>query len=205
MPVSHEHDFLLVHVPKNAGTAIQEAFGAHEMTGHRTARQYADEVPELWDDYLTVAPVRNPFDRAVSSYEYARQEESYWHDAENPDQAVHGKHPDYDALQGKSFLEALRMLPELDHHGWHRQVKYVCDEDENVMVDAVVRVESLGPDLRRACRGAGISDVPELPVLNESSDGGWRSYYDGGECQAIVRDWYEEDFETFGYDNRIST
>lgn len=204
MPISHDHGFLLVHVPKNAGTAIQEAFGARHMQGHRTAQQYTDEVPDIWDDYLTVAPVRNPFDRAVSSYVYARQEKSYWHDAENPDQAAHGKHPDYDKLKDKSFLEALRMLPELEHHGWHHQTKYVCNESGDVMVDAVVRVESLRSDLRRACRSNGISDIPELPVLNKSNDGDWQSYYGEGECEVIVRNWYNKDFEAFGYDKNIA-
>jgi len=202
MPISHEHELILIHVPKNAGTAIQKAFDMGDMTGHYTAQQYKDQVPELWEEYTSIALVRNPFDRAVSAYEYAVKEKSYWHDNKNPGDAIYGKHPDYDTLKGKSFAEALDMLPQLKHQGWHKQVRYVFpDEGEP---DAIVRYEALSDNINHVCAKAGIEDPPEIPVINKSSDSDWKSRYENCEnCVQIVRDYYKEDFTSFNYSYQL--
>lgn len=199
MPISHEHELILVHVPKNAGTSIQEAFEMDDMQGHHTAGQYAAWVPEIWNSYTTLATVRNPYDRAVSAYEYAVKEKSYWHDADNPGSAVYGKHPDHDALKNRSFEYALRNIDNLQHHGWDRQVKYACCDGE-IATDEVVRIENLDGGLRKLCELYEI-EYPGLPVVNESSsDTPWQNYYEDCDvCTEIIRERYAEDFEVFEY------
>ena len=204
MPISHEHKLILVHVPKNAGTSIQEAFGMDDMQGHHTAKQYVDQVPEIWESYTSLATVRNPYDRAVSAYEYAVKKKSYWHDANSPGNAIYGKHPDYDALKNKSFEYALRNIGSLQHHGWDRQVKYVCGDSGEVAVDEVVCVENLGEELEQFCDREDI-EYPGLPFINESSSGApWQSYYEDCDvCAEIVRERYAKDFDVFNYSHQL--
>jgi hypothetical protein len=190
MPVSDDHQLLMVHIPKNAGTSIQEELGMR-LEGHHDYSWYRRRHPSLWESCVTFCVSRNPFDRAVSCYEYAIQEESYWHSASNPDDAAWGKHPDYDRLEGLSFKEALRIIPELKHQGWRPQHPWVC-RGGDLMVDTVLRMESLAHDFRSLCG-------EDLPVLNRSREGrDWRSYYDD-EALDLVRAYYVRDFEIFDY------
>jgi len=83
MPVSHDKKLLFVHVPKCAGTTIEEAFGMpnreslkyHDnkepgymvSTIHLKASELIKKIGDV-TDYYKFAILRNPFDRLVSAF-----------------------------------------------------------------------------------------------------------------------------------------
>ena len=83
MPISRENNLIFVHIPKNAGTSIQEKFKMEQAGGHQTAEQMRTENPQLWKDYSSFCVVRNPWDRMVSNYYYCLAEKSFWFDVNN--------------------------------------------------------------------------------------------------------------------------
>lgn len=62
---------LFIHVPKNAGMAISSALYDQQVK-HASVRYYARVAPDLLRDLETVAVVRDPVDRFLSAFDYAR-------------------------------------------------------------------------------------------------------------------------------------
>jgi Sulfotransferase family len=62
---------LFVHVPKNAGTSIATALYGRTLS-HETMRFYLDAVPHLAMTLPSIAILRDPVERFVSAYRYAR-------------------------------------------------------------------------------------------------------------------------------------
>jgi len=155
---------------------------------------------------LSFAVVRNPFSRAVSTYEYLRMDRSYWH--ANDGTAPFGMTPLHDVASGKTFVEFMRCAAKVrctmtDHHHLHPQHWYTHSPEGLPLVDRVVRLEdgSLSEQLSRLTGRPGLS----VPVINSSGSSGrdWRGYYRGGEGQEaaeIVLSMYALDFVRYSYD-----
>lgn len=197
MPISNKHNLILVHIPKNAGTSIEETLEMNELSGHHKWYNYKYKVPEKWENYYKFSVVRNPFDRVVSNYVYARKEVSYWHNALNPDKSRYGKHRDYDTLKNKSFREAVHMIGDLEHQGWRDQYTYISDGEE-IFVDRVLKMENLTDGFNQMLSDLGVVGY-DLKHINSSRDeNNYKSYYDR-ETREIVTEYYETDLELFDY------
>lgn len=189
MPISDEKKLIFVHIPKNAGTSIENHLKMRE-TGHKVWFVYRDRFPNEWQNYTSFAVVRNPIDRFVSCYRYARMEKSYWHNVNG--QAVYGKHPDYDicaALDINTVVkEFVRRRITLKHRGWLPQFIWVCDAKYAVMVNRIIRYEALSSELAHA------NICEALPKINWS-DGDVGELTD--ETVNILRAIYKFDYEIF--------
>ena len=142
MPVSHKHKLIMVHIPKNAGTAIEKSLSM-EGTGHFNWKKYARELPTEWDTHKSFSVLRNPIDRFISSYNYAKMEKSYWHSVDPNHQTVYGKHIDYDTCIKYDLNDIVE--PWLDgqitliHPSWMTQYEWIVDGD-SVAVDYLIFV-----------------------------------------------------------------
>lgn len=202
MPVSDSLNLIFVHIPKNAGTTIDNTFFGEErgkFSGHHKWGTYKTKVSDKWDNYTTFSIVRNPWDRVVSSYVYARKDESYWHSAINPEQSRMGKHFDYDTLKDKSFSEAVEMIDDLEHQSWGSQYPYICDDEKNTKVDYVLRMENLNSELENMFSEEGVEvkyNMKKENVTREEKD--YREWYNG-ETKKKVKNYYKTDIELFDY------
>lgn len=150
---------LFIHVPKNAGTSIATALYGRTLT-HQSMRYYQDVVPDLARDLPSFAILRNPVERFLSAYSYAR-------DGGTRDRTVAPGFRDLymgfrsldDALD---HVEQARSIYAMDHI-FRPQSWYVTDRAGRQAVRHLLRIEDVAhlPDL-----------MPELgpvrlPRLNE--------------------------------------
>jgi chondroitin 4-sulfotransferase 11 len=187
---------VFIHIPKNAGTSVTEALGL-EAPGHRGWWAYRGE---RWRSHLRFCVVRNPFDRLVSAWAYARMPRSHYHAARGP--SAHGPHPDYHTLRSMSFADTVQRMHEtrdpFAHPGWLPQYLWVTDEQRQLRVDRVLRFEQLEPSLRALAAERGLA-LGAPPRLNPSPRDDWRRHYDARTLERAA-DLYRGDLALFGYD-----
>jgi chondroitin 4-sulfotransferase 11 len=192
MPLSAKHKIIFLHIAKNAGTSFCKALDM--VPNHHRWRYYKKNHPKEWSAFNKFAIVRNPFDRVVSSYEYAKMETSRWHSARGAKYKT--KHLDYDLLISKSFKETLNILinhpDKLKHQGWGPQHVYICNSTGDIMVDKILRFESLNEDFSKFFEGYS------LDTVNPSNRKHYTEYYDD-ETKQIVAEKYAKDIEYFNY------
>ena len=90
MPISKEHRVIFLHVPKNAGSSVEEALSIRASEDALLSKKYSprfvyamqhlpyDELrqalpPEVWEGYTKVCVVRNPWDRLVSDWRWRQK------------------------------------------------------------------------------------------------------------------------------------
>jgi chondroitin 4-sulfotransferase 11 len=198
--ISETYKCILIHVPRTAGTSIKEALRLPGR-GHLPWQYYYLVFPEQWDSYFKFTVVRNPYDRVVSAYTYAKMEKSYWHD--NLKRIT--PHPDYELLSKTTFAECCGILRErrslLRHEAWYPQHAWVAKKENgshSLMVDLTLRHENLEDDFTVLCEKLGISTI-RLPRVNPSNREKYRSYYTE-ETKNIIQEVYATDIELFKYE-----
>ncbi|GIX31415.1 MAG: hypothetical protein KatS3mg124_1887 [Porticoccaceae bacterium] len=208
MAYSRKLGLLFIHIPKCAGTSLIEALRKLDPEiehGHTKWRDY-ERLGLKADHLLSFTVVRNPWDRVVSSYCYARLEESYWHGANKK----WGIHPEYPVLKNLSFLDALELLyrerellkrPEHERpffrHHWTPQIDFLKNQKGEILVKHIFRYEALQELNDFLSRRWGVC----LPHLNATSNRplDYRDWYDR-RCRTIVEEIYEQDIQAFQYE-----
>lgn len=217
MILSRRHGFLFVHIPKTAGTAMHVALSAHAdppiRTGLRRLSRHLPLVeaagqahfrihdtaafiraklsPPVWDGFLSFAVVRNPYDHAVSHYEYMKQFRT---------RRVAER---VGAMDFAAFL-AWRVRPKLDRRVFltlPSQSHFVTDGAGRLLVNRILHFETLADDAAALFAELGLPD-PQLQRLNPTrsrAEGrSFADYYDD-RTKAMVEALYGADFERFGY------
>lgn len=197
MPISDKNQSIFIHLPRSAGTSISEALEMYQR-GHYSVQFYSREVPEKWEEYKIFTVVRNPYDRFVSCYEYAKMDESYHHSKDG--NARHGKHPDYDLLVDKSFEECVELYyssPErFDSKTWPQQTDWLEPPVEFERECQIFRFEE---DFISKIKDFLDVDV-DIPHLNQSDkEKDWRKYYSSDDLARKVYMSYVDDFKNFDY------
>lgn len=208
MPVCPDLKLIFVHVPKTAGSAIVCALSDHAqprpdsqyrrltsrlpfaepinkvwLRRHVSARWMKIKLgAKVWDRFHSFSVVRDPYDRAVSSYEFARQRPKL--------------HRHKAAMQ-RSFAEFLRAEPD----GRMLQAPMLTDRSGAVMVQEVLRHETLDADLARICAQWDLTiTLPEKPA-NATTRAPIDAYLTD-EAVQIINTRAARDFDLFGYPRR---
>jgi hypothetical protein len=191
--IYHHLKTIFVHVPKTAGTAIEQALRENRrqvVGGHTTAQGYRSKFPEQFAQYWKFTVVRDPVERFVSAYRYLSQHPV--HPALN-NQVVH------DCGSLESFVDRVGEQPGIIDKIVHLlpQHKFVCDPKGKVLVDSIFKFENLEEAWRDILRRTGLDDVP-LPKQNVSRR---ISEVDFGSslAKSLVSFIYAKDYEIFGY------
>ena len=179
--------FIFIHINKTAGTSIGNAIGL-PVKHHQTAREVIAGIGrENWDKAYKFTLVRNPWDRAVSLYEYRRK-----------------KNKTDLAKRGIAFSEWVNKTfgPDKDPFYYNNaksfqpQVEWLKDDAGRISIDFIGKFETINEDFEKIRRAIGLD--AELPHLNASRRASYQSYYDD-ETRETVATWFREDIEFFGY------
>ncbi|WP_370173129.1 MULTISPECIES: sulfotransferase family 2 domain-containing protein [Hyphomonas] len=202
MIISSSPAYVFVHIPKTAGTSLSNSLKAHSKiveTGgkkrdidyHATARQLREYVgTATFETAYKFSFVRNPWGRLVSWYFFLQ--------SHAPNLIGDQTFEDW-VLRGAHMLEGTHMEGEPLVPGQRRpQLSWLEDENQNLMVDFVGKVETLEDDFAIVCDKLGFPP-PDIPRMRTSSHGEYQQYYTQ-EMIDFVRNHYARDIEKFGYE-----
>lgn len=189
-----KNDIIFVHIPKVAGTSItKELYG--RRNGHLTAMEIKQELGEtMYNIKFSFSITRNPYDRLVSSYFYAKQGGSKEGGVSNPE-----------IYKDESFREFNTFVKEwLIYQNFEKidvifkpQYKFLYNGD-NCIVDYVDKLENLSQV--RKVLNSKFKKIFNFGHKNRSARSkNFMSYYDN-ETKELVNKLYEKDFILFDYD-----
>jgi len=179
---------IFIHVPKSAGTSVAQALYGRSVT-HHTADFFRECNPKKFDEYFSFAIVRNPLDRLVSAYEYAKSGGTSRVPISNPEK--------YQVREFSTFkkfvMEWLPTQKKLDFV-FRPQYEFVFDNAGNQLVDVIFDMENIR-DVEESLRKNAEIEI-EISKTNSSKHKSYKSYYDAETLKA-VKSFYAKDFEAF--------
>lgn len=209
---------MFIHIPKCAGTTIRLSDVLSGKIKDATPethknKQYTQQLEETmkkngehhgheharWQDlsykYQSLdcfAVARNPWDRVVSRYLFARKTKFI----ENKPDAQNNNCDTFE-----QFLEERHVWGNSPYY-WHRAIKgwypatdHVCDENGKLRCD-MLRFENLDADL---CRYFKVPRMSRARNVTRMHEGTYRDFYNKETLQ-VVADWYKSDIDMWGYD-----
>ena len=185
---------MFIHVPKVAGTSINHALYGRTL-GHYSALEIKNKFPTLFNDSFTFSFVRNPWDRLLSAYHFAKQGRTETMGMRNSKQY---KIPEFDSFE--SFvLEWLahKNVDELDFV-FQTQSRFLVDVNGELLPDYIGKLESIDESINyiesKINRKLHISHANKV-----ERKGTYRSYYISQKMVDIVHDKYRSDINLFEY------
>lgn len=206
MPVYPDLGLIFVHIPKTAGSAlVRGVFHGHAQAGsdsllsralaflpvpqplhrvhlgrHATALEIRRRIgADIFARYLSVAVVRDPYDRAISYYEFMRQRPRYRR---------------HDIALRQSFTDFLRAEPD------RRMLQHlsVTDRQGDVIVSEVLRFEALTDGVAKVFDRLGLP-APAMPPPRNPTVRAPADTYLTDEAVALINRRAARDFQLFGY------
>ncbi len=220
---------VFIRIPKTAGTSLVDALDVQPQILNNARDRFLTTGSEdwgrrglsvctrealgaSWDDLLRFAFVRNPWDRAVSSWKHVTRRHCgrrpFYRDCLRELRygrvgvflANAGRHRRYPRdLSFESFLVMVRDGLLFGDALWHTTPQHVhlLDHAGEQTVEFVGRFEQLQADFDSLCDRLGIARVP-LPHKNPSRRTNYKDHYDRT-CRQLVERIYRRDIEEFGY------
>jgi len=182
---AHIDRFVFIHINKTGGTSVERALKI--LCEHKTALEKIEEIGwRNWNKKLTFTVIRNPWDKVVSHY----------HFRVDTNQGDLGVNPiDFKEWVKKAYGNQDTFYYD-DPKMFMPQINWIADKFGNILVEEIIRFESLKSEfdvvLEKLGKGA------TLPHLKKSNRVHYCKYYDE-ETTLIIRNWFEEDIERFGY------
>ena len=198
MPINHHLKVVFVHVPKTAGSSIEDALEMRDseareeiLSGyinnerykkystpwsqHLKASEISEIKPGVMKEYFSFAVVRNPYERAVSSWLWKQKKGI--------------------ARSGIQLRDFLVLKYSNDNHHLS-QVDFIT-KNEEIIVDKIIRFEELEEGWKEICNILGIEK--KLPHLNKSSGVDHYSKYYDFETRRLLERIYWRDLDFFNY------
>lgn len=185
---------VFVHIPKAGGTSIGHALYGRHM-GHATARQINLMSSGALQKFPSFAVSRNPWDRAVSAYQFVMQGGT---EHITPQRQALYDSPAFSSFE--RYVEEWLAVTDLKkaRHAFRPQHLYVTDKLGALLVDRVLPMEDMQTVQQHL--EETLARPVEINHMNRSDRGGYRDYYTSPRLQNIVGDVYSCDVSLFNYD-----
>ena len=184
--LSDGRSLAFVHINKTGGTSIAKALDLQPKCHLTVSEMQARLSAERWLRALKFAFVRNPWDRAVSHYEYRVQTNQT---------SLGGRPLTFDQWLRRVYVERDPQFYDQPKM-FQPQSEWLKDASGKMAVDFVGRFEDFGRQFALLTERLGIE--ARLPHLNGTRRDNYQRYY-SPELVQIVADQFSEDIERFGY------
>lgn len=208
MLISHSKRFIFIHIYKVAGESIKQAlcpfdfhpnkilinrvlkkiglpyevspYGQRKYPEHITALELRRNLPKKYfENYFKFAFVRNPWDWQVSNFHYGLKKKDL---------------PSHNLFKNmKSFQEYIEWKVVNDKK---LQKDFVCDEEGNIIVDYIGKMESIDKDFNHICNRLDIN--VRLPHINKTSHPNYNTIYND-QTRKLIEFHFKEDIQLFDY------
>lgn len=192
---SPDDDFIFIHVPKTAGTALSSGLKL-KLGWHPRLEEYYAFDPIRASRSFKFAFVRNPWDRLVSSYHYmmerkSPQSEVLWRGRWLSEQ------DDFRKFVVKLAGHSSYRKVILSHRMFEPQVNFL-KLDNRLAINFVGRLENFADDCRKIFEQL---DKPHQNIssVNSSKRSDYRNYFTESWMVDLVEELYEEDVNLLGY------
>ena len=180
--------FIYIHINKTGGTSIANAIGLPKKR-HLTSQEVIEIVGrEEFDKAFVFTSVRNPWSKVVSHYKY-RVKINHTEMKEKPIPFEDWVKQTYGPDKNSFYYDIPKMFQP--------QIEWLKDREGNVVVECVLKFESLNRHFDAISSKLGIANHA-LPHLNATVKVDYRKFY-SDETAQIVQDWFREDIARFGY------
>jgi hypothetical protein len=215
VPVSHQHKVIFVHIPRTAGSSVSQVFGicgddnqgvltparpdmlyglvGNKVLQHLTARDIQKRLgKDVYNSYFKFAFVRNPYDRAVSTF-HVRKRLLPRLQMSFRDFVL--KRVAQKKQSGMATFFRSRAEKALEDQ-FQSQHEFIFNESGGSLVDFIARYESIQSDFKKIRDRFGLK--AELPAMNTSEHGKYQTYYDE-DTKKMIGEIYRKDLEIFEY------
>lgn len=202
MPYCDDRKIVFIHIPKTGGSSIEHYFGLNHrnkfMSGHNAynedgisfalqhvrARDFKILRPEEFESYFKFSFVRNPYDRVISEYFYNQGRKKFMLD------------------EFRTWFKNFYLVPKQDHA--LSQFDYLYNEEGDLLVDFVGKLENLKADVSKICHLSGNLDLlpknlPHERVKNNRPPGMVAEHILQREDKDMINELFENDFKYFNY------
>ena len=159
MTINHEKKLIFIHIPKNAGTSIIKAMGLENLYMDKSIKEYKEHYGDYWNEYKKFTVVREPIDRFISAYKFARMDESRWFSATGEEGLE--KHHHYELCNEMNINEYVSYLytNKKEFNRWIAPQTFILSNKNGEReIDYYVRYENLLEDLQKI----GIDKIEKL-------------------------------------------
>jgi len=207
MPHFDQYQAVFIHVPKNAGTSMEEWLDIDKTLWHKnidgfeldhlTAREYQKRYPVKFKKYFKFAVVRNPFDRVVSEFFHKKR----YGDKRFID--VTNLSFEEFVLEMENKMGKLNSLFHQETSHFLTQYEYLYSESGKKMVDYIGKFEELDR-VNEFLQTRLQIERPYTRSSNFSADIriDYRKMFTSNLAKIIVN-LYAKDFEIFGYSTEL--
>nr|WP_163503651.1 sulfotransferase family 2 domain-containing protein [Halomonas socia] len=185
---------IYIHVPKAAGTSLNKAIYGRTL-GHYTATEIQVQFPKLFSKAFVFSFVRNPWDRVLSAYRFAKVGKTDSMGMYRPEQY---QIPEFESFERFLFeWLAKQNLDKIDFV-FQPQSRFVVGKHGGLLTDYMGKVERLEADIKyvESVLGKRIN-VGRENITSEKID--YRSAYVNDDMVELVRSLYRKDVDKFDY------
>lgn len=197
MRISHKYKFIFICVPKTASESLRACLDPYSdikstsndgpYSFHETASElkiYFETMGWDWSRYFKFAFVRNPWDRLVSFYHYAKLDKNLkcWNG------------PGWDENNPIEFNEWIKI--DKERKILPLQLEMITGKEGALLVDFVGKFENLKKDWKTICDTLKIE--LKLPYINFTEHKHYSLYYTE-ETKKIIAETEKKEIEMFNY------
>ena len=168
-----EYNTLHIHIPKTGGTSVRQSKYIETEMAHATIHYFKERMQsDIFEKAFKCSFVRNPYTRFLSLAAY------------------HSRLSTID-----TFLDEVKDLTYVVYP----QAYFICDDDDNILVDFMGRFEYIEDEWKRLWDELGVprEELAHKKKRRETVDKD-KKYYTQDLLEQ-VNEYYERDFRIFGY------
>lgn len=181
----NEKKIIFVHIPKNAGTSLSSILnGPNQFLIDKPWSVYKHYYSNYWEEYTTFSVIRNPISRFKSLYKYIRMN-NWMNESLSKHCSIKTDINEFTEIVFDNYKNITTPIIS-------SQSYFICDKDNNIKVDTLIRYENLDEDLKEI----GIKNIPKLNQSYVENDDLIKLNDDS---IFIIKKIYQKDFENFEY------